>query len=131
LLKGLTGSTAGDSGEDIFAAALAPGIDPAQTENDARQVLYDIGEQFDSGNYDRLGPSAFSAMRLVALAWSRIGWAKFLRGESLEAMQFLNSAWLLSQSGTVANRLGQVLEKQGQREKARQMYGLAVAAAAV
>jgi tetratricopeptide (TPR) repeat protein len=128
LLKGLTGSTAGDSGEDIFAAALAPGIDPAQTENDARQVLYDIGEQFDSGNYDRLGPSAFSAMRLVALAWSRIGWAKFLRGESLEAMQFLNSAWLLSQSGTVANRLGQVLEKQGQREKARQMYGLAAAA---
>jgi len=128
LLKGLTGSSAGDSGEDIFAAALAPNIDPAQTENDARQVLYDIGEQFDSGQYDRLGPSAFSSMRLVALAWSRIGWSKFLRGESLDAMQFLNSAWLLSQSGTVANRLGQVLEKQGQREKAHQMFAFAVAA---
>jgi hypothetical protein len=67
-------------------------------------------------------------MRLVALAWSRIGWAKFLRGENLEALQFLNSAWLLSQSGTVANRLAQALEKQGQAEKARQMYALAVAA---
>jgi hypothetical protein len=43
-------------------------------------------------------------------------------------MQFLNSAWLLSQSGTVANRLGQVLEKQGQPDKARHMYALAVAA---
>jgi hypothetical protein len=43
-------------------------------------------------------------------------------------MQFLQSAWLLSQSGTVANRLGQVLEKQGQAEKARHMYALAVAA---
>jgi hypothetical protein len=43
-------------------------------------------------------------------------------------MQFLTSAWLLSQSGTVANRLGQVLEKQGQPEKARHMYALAVAA---
>ncbi len=128
LMKGLTGSAAADSGQDIFAAALAPNIDPVQTENDARQVLYDIGEQFDSGEYDRLGPSAFSAMRLVALAWSRIGWSKFLRGENLDAMQFLNSAWLLSQSGTVANRLGQVLEKQGQREKARQMYAFAVAA---
>ena len=128
LLQGLTGSSTGDSGDDIFAAALAPDIDPAKTENEARQVLYDIGEQFDSGEYDRLGPSAFSAMRLVALAWSRIGWSKYLRGESLEAMQFLNSAWLLSQSGTVANRLGQVLEKQGQREKARQMYAFAVAA---
>ncbi|MFY9562179.1 MAG: DUF3857 domain-containing protein [Terriglobales bacterium] len=128
LMKGLTGSVSGDSGQDIFAAALAANIDPVQTENEARQVLYDIGEQFDSGEYDRLGPSAFSAMRLVALAWSRIGWAKFLRGENLDAMQFLNSAWLLSQSGTVANRLGQVLEKQGQREKARQMYALAVVA---
>jgi len=128
LMKGLTGSAGGDSGQDIFAAALKNDIDPTQTENDAQQVLYDIGGQFDSGELDRLGPSAFSSMRLVALAWARMGWAKFQRGENLTAMQFLTSAWLLSQSGTVANRLGQVLEKQGQPEKARHMYALAAAA---
>jgi len=128
LMKGLTGSAGGDSGEDIFASALKDDIDPTQTENDAQQVLYDIGGQFDSGELDRLGPSAFSSMRLVALAWSRIGWAKFQRGENLAAMQFLTSAWLLSQSGTVGNRLGRVLEKQGQAEKARHMYAMAVAA---
>jgi transglutaminase-like putative cysteine protease/tetratricopeptide (TPR) repeat protein len=128
LMKGLTGSTGADSGQDIFASAMKNDIDPTQTENDAQQVLYDIGGQFDSGELDRLGPSAFSSMRLVALAWARIGWAKFQRGENLAAMQFLTSAWLLSQSGTVANRLGQVLEKQGQREKARHMYALAAAA---
>jgi tetratricopeptide (TPR) repeat protein/transglutaminase-like putative cysteine protease len=128
LMKGLTGSAGGDSGQDIFASALKNDIDPAQTESDAQQVLYDIGGQFDSGELDRLGPSAFSSMRLVALAWSRMGWAKFQHGENLPAMQFLQSAWLLSQSGTVANRLGQVLEKQGQAEKARHMYALAVAA---
>jgi tetratricopeptide (TPR) repeat protein len=128
LMKGLTGSAGGDSGQDIFAAALKNDIDPTQTENDAQQVLYDIGGQFDSGELDRLGPSAFSSMRLVALAWSRIGWAKFQQGENLAAIQFLTSAWLLSQSGTVGNRLGQVLEKQGQREKARHMYALAAAA---
>ncbi len=128
LMKGLTGSAGADSGKDIFAAALKDNIDPAQTENDAQQVLYDIGGQFDSGELDRLGPSAFSSMPLVALAWARMGWAKFHRGENLAAMQFLTSAWLLSQSGTVANRLGQVLEKQGQPEKARHMYALAAAA---
>ncbi len=128
LMKGLTGSTGADSGQDIFASALRNDIDPTQTENDAQQVLYDIGGQFDSGELDRLGPSAFSSMRLVALAWARMGWAKFQRGENLAAMQFLTSAWLLSQSGTVANRLGQVLEKQGQSEKARHMYALAAAA---
>jgi transglutaminase-like putative cysteine protease/Flp pilus assembly protein TadD len=130
LMKGLTGSAGTDSGQDIFASALKMknDIDPTETENDAQQVLYDIGGQFDSGELDRLGPSAFSSMRLVALSWARIGWAKFQRGENLAAMQFLTSAWLLSQSGTVANRLGQVLEKQGQPEKACHMYALAVAA---
>ncbi len=128
LLRGLTGSAGADAGQDIYAAALRNDIDPAETETDAQKVLYDIGDQFDSGELDRLGPSAFSSMRLVALAWARMGWAKFQRGENLAAMQFLTSAWLLSQSGTVANRLGQVLEKQGQKEKARQMYALAVAA---
>src|ERR1700730_13772518 len=128
LMKGLTGSAGADSGQDIFAAAVKNETDTTQAENDAQQVLYDIGGQFDSGELDRLGPSAFSSMRLVALAWSRIGWARFQRGENLAAMQFLTSAWLLSQSGTVGNRLGQVLEKQGQRGKARHMYALAVAA---
>jgi tetratricopeptide (TPR) repeat protein/transglutaminase-like putative cysteine protease len=125
LMKGLTGSAGADSGQDIFASALGNGMDPTQTENDAQQVLYDIGGQFDSGELDRLGPSAFSSMRLVALAWARTGWAKFQRGENLAALQFLTSAWLLSQSGTVANRLGQVLDKQGQPDKARHMYALA------
>jgi tetratricopeptide (TPR) repeat protein len=128
LMKSLTGSSGGDSGADIFAAALKSDIDPAQSEHDAQQVLYDIGGQFDSGEFDRLGPSAFSAMRLVGLAWARLGWAKYLRGENLAAMQFLNSAWLLSGSGAVANRLGQIYEKQGQADKARHMYALAVAA---
>jgi tetratricopeptide (TPR) repeat protein/transglutaminase-like putative cysteine protease len=128
LLKSLTGSATADSIQDIFAAALKNDIDPTQTENDAQQVLYDIGGQFDSGEYDRLSPSAFSSMRLIALSWSRIGWAKFQRGENLSAIQFLTSAWLLSQSSTVANRLGQILEKQGQTEKAIHMYALAIAA---
>ena len=132
IMKSLTGSataSGNDATQDIYAAALTNDIDPTQTENEAQQVLYDIGSQFDSGEFDRLGLSAFSSMRLVALSWARIGWAKFQRGETLAAMQFLNSAWLLSQSPTVANRLAQVYEKQGQQEKARHMYALSIAAA--
>jgi hypothetical protein len=67
-------------------------------------------------------------MDLVALAWARIGWAKYQQGEYLEAMQFLNCAWLLSQSGTVGNRLARVLEKEGQAEPARNTLALAVVA---
>jgi hypothetical protein len=67
-------------------------------------------------------------MNLVALAWARMGWAKFLQGTTLESMQFLNAAWILSQSGTVGNRLARVYEKENQPEKARHMFALAVAA---
>src|SRR5262249_40991902 len=78
--------------------------------------------------YDRVGPSVFSAMNLVALAWSRIGWAKSQQGELLEALQYMNPAWMLSQSGTLASRMSSILEKEGQTEKARHMLALAVAA---
>jgi len=128
LMKSVLGVTAVAPGPDLYASALRDDIDPNQTVRDARQTLDNIGEQFDSGEYDRLGPSAFSAMNLVALAWSRMGWAKFLQGETMEAMQFLNSAWMLSQSGTVGNRLARLLEKQGQRDKARHIYAFAAAA---
>jgi hypothetical protein len=128
LMQELTGSATADAARDIYASALRNDIDPVQTENDAQQVLYDIGGQFDAGEFDRLGPSAFSAMRLVALSWARIGWARYKNGENLPALRFLTAAWLLSGSGAVADRLAQVLEKQGQTAKAQHMYALAVAA---
>jgi tetratricopeptide (TPR) repeat protein len=128
LMKSVTGGVATTPGADIFAAALRDDIDPTQVLHDARQTLDDIGNQFDSGEFDRLGPSAFSSMNLVALAWARVGWARFLQGETLEAMQYLTSAWMLGQSGTVGNRLARVLEKEGQHDKARHMMALAVAA---
>jgi len=127
LMKSVTG-VASSAGADIYAAALGDTIDPNQAMHDARQTLDQIGDQFDSGEYDRLGPSVFSAMNLVALAWARIGWARFLQGDALESMQFLNSAWMLSQSGAVGNRLARVLQKEGQRDKARHMFALAAAA---
>ena len=128
LMKSVVGVSASIIGTDIYASALRDDIDPNQTLRDARTTLNDIGGQFDSGEYDRLGPSAFHVMDMVALAWARIGWAKFLQGENLDAMQFLHAAWLLSQSGTVENRLARVLEKEGQGEKASQAFAMAVAA---
>lgn len=127
MMKSVTG-VSGPAGTDVYVSALRDDVDPRQTERDARKTLDDIGDQFDSGEYDRLGPSAFSAMNLVALAWARMGWAKFLQGDMMESIQFLNSSWLLSQSGTVGNRLGRVFEKEGQNDKARHMFALAAAA---
>src|SRR5262249_49361771 len=43
-------------------------------------------------------------------------------------IRFLNSAWNLSQSGTVANRLARVYQKAGQADKAKEIFALAAAA---
>jgi len=67
-------------------------------------------------------------MDMVALSWARMGWARFLQGDSLVGSQFLDAAGQLSQSGTVANRLARVYEKTGARDRARHMYALAAAA---
>jgi len=64
-------------------------------------------------------------MDIVALCWARMGWARFLQGDNLAASQFLDAAWELSQSGTVANRLARVYEKTGARDRARHMFALA------
>ena len=113
---------------DFFAAALRDDADAAQSAHDAEKNLSAIGDQFESGEYDRLDASAFSAMDMVALSWARMGWARFLQGDSLVASQFLESAWELSQSGTVANRLARVYEKTGAKDRALHMYALSAAA---
>jgi len=127
LLKSVTGASS-VGGTDIYASALQDDIDPQQAWQEARKTLDDIGDQFDSGEFDRPGPSAFHAMNLVALAWARTGWAKFLQKDYLEAMGFLQSSWLLSQSGTVQDRLARVLEKEGQTQPVRHALALACAA---
>lgn len=128
LLKSVTGTTSSASSSDIYSSSLRDDIDPNQTWRDARKTLDSIGDQFDAGEFDHPGPSAFHAMDLVSLAWARIGWAKYLQGDYMEAMSFLQSAWLLSQSGTVENRLARVLEKEGQKNGVRHALALACAA---
>jgi transglutaminase-like putative cysteine protease/tetratricopeptide (TPR) repeat protein len=128
LMRPLIGSFNSNALGDLYALALRIDTDPAQAENDAQEVLYEIGAQFDAGEFERPGPAISSAMQLVALSWARIGWARFHRDENLPAVQFLTAAWLLSQSGVVADRLAQVFEKQGQAAKAAHFYALALSA---
>jgi hypothetical protein len=46
----------------------------------------------------------------------------------MTSLQFLESARLLSRSGTVANRLGRLYKQEGQRDKAGHMFAFAAAA---
>jgi tetratricopeptide (TPR) repeat protein len=127
LLLPIVGNSSPFPSGDIYAAALRDDVDPDAAIRDARKMLDNIGDQFDSGSYtdEAIG----SSMQFVAIAWARIGWAKYLQGSTLEGLRFLNSAWTLSQSGAVANRMARIYDKVGQKENAKHFYALATAAA--
>jgi tetratricopeptide (TPR) repeat protein/transglutaminase-like putative cysteine protease len=125
----MSGSSAGTgTASDLFAAALRDDADADQLLHDSEKSLSILGDQFESGEYDKMDVNAFGVMDSVALAWAREGWGRFLHGDTLAAWQFLEAAWDLSQSGTVGNRLARVFEKTGARDRAQHMYALAVVA---
>jgi transglutaminase-like putative cysteine protease/tetratricopeptide (TPR) repeat protein len=127
LMKSVVGSPNIANG-DLFAAALRDDIQPDESMEDAKNIVDTVSEQIESGEYEAGSSGMDSAMYFVALEWARIGWAKYLKGETLESIRFLDSAWLLSQSGTLANRLARVYQKAGDKAKAKHFLLLAVAA---
>jgi tetratricopeptide (TPR) repeat protein/transglutaminase-like putative cysteine protease len=112
---------------DVYAAALRDDIEPDATLSSATEVLADIGEQFEDGVYKEDPEMALPAMQFVALQWARIGWADALK-QQIEGVRYLDAAWKLSQSGTVANRLARIYQRGGDSASARRMLLLAVAA---
>ena len=88
-MKGLTGSSGGDSGQDIFAAASRSNIDPAQTETTRRKCLLDIGDNSIRANSIGWGHRRFRRWTGGAGMVAHGLGEKFQRGENLEAMRFL------------------------------------------
>ncbi len=60
--------------------------------------------------------------------WDTLGWVYFAQGDMKNAEKYLLAAWQHSQHGEVADHLGQLYEKQGDKAKATDYYALAMAA---
>jgi tetratricopeptide (TPR) repeat protein len=72
-------------------------------------------------------PDDLSCTQSIGAFWDTLGWVHFRLGHFDQAESYLDAAWLLSQSGLVADHLGQVYEQQKKTEKAIHMYRLALA----
>jgi hypothetical protein len=127
LLSKVIGSSSPVSGSDVFSAAMRNDIDPEATLHDAAEITGEIGEAFDEGEYNDNPDAALPAMQFLALQWARMGWANVLRGQRLDGIRYLDSAWTLSQSGAIANRLAQIYSKAGDASRAKHYLTLAVA----
>jgi len=128
LMKSVVGSPNAAQGTDLFAVALRDDINADETLENAKNIVETIDEQFDSAAYEENSPELGSVMYFLALEWARMGWAKYLKGDLLEGLRFMNSAWHLSQSGVLANRLGRIYQKAGDTAQAKHFFLLSVAA---
>ncbi|MEO6964270.1 MAG: DUF3857 domain-containing protein, partial [Acidobacteriaceae bacterium] len=64
----------------------------------------------------------------LGATWDTVGWLDFKQGRYAEAERYVRASWTLGHRGAVADHLGQILQKEGQRTQAAHMYRLALAA---
>jgi len=60
--------------------------------------------------------------------WDTLGWVYFAQGDMKNAEKYMVAAWQHSQHGEVADHLGQLYEKHGDKQKAIDYYAMALAA---
>ena len=68
-----------------------------------------------------------AAVNFLAMCWDTLGWVHFQKGDVPVAEKYLTAAWDMSQQATVADHLGQLYEKKGDRDKAIEYYSLSLA----
>jgi len=64
----------------------------------------------------------------MAAYWDTLGWVNFQKGDLSAAVRYIAAAWQLAENGELADHLGQIYEKQGQKDLAIHTYALALAA---
>jgi tetratricopeptide (TPR) repeat protein len=133
-----------DRGTSILEKLVAPDAKP--------EILNDIGYELAEANasllkaleyaqqavdkqekesldvkLSNLLPEDLKCTQKIGMFWDTLGWVHFRLGNLDQAERYINAAWLLSQSGIVADHLGQVYEQQQEKQKAIHMYRLALA----
>ena len=63
----------------------------------------------------------------IAALWDTLGWVYFQKGDFAKAGRYLESAWIEGERGTMADHLGQLFEKQGQKDQAANAFAQGLA----
>ncbi len=89
----------------------------AETENATRSIAL-----------DQLSREQLAAVNMLSYYWDTLGWIYFRMGQLESARSYLTAAWNLGQLGVIGDHLGQLLEKQGLKDKAAEVYTQAIEA---
>ena len=74
----------------------------------------------------QLRPQDPAIVSSLAAYWDTLGWVYFAQDDFTKAEKYVSSSWMLSQRPDVGDHLGQIYEKMGQKDRAVEMYALAL-----
>jgi tetratricopeptide (TPR) repeat protein len=75
---------------------------------------------------DRLTQQDLPLVPSLIAYWDTLGWVEFAEGHFDKAEKYISAAWGLGQHGEVGDHLGQIYEKQGNKNRALEVYALSM-----
>jgi tetratricopeptide (TPR) repeat protein len=75
---------------------------------------------------DRLTPQDLPLVPSLIAYWDTLGWVYFSEGNMDKAEKYIAAAWQLGHHGEVGDHLGQIYEKQGNKDLALRTYALSL-----
>jgi tetratricopeptide (TPR) repeat protein len=75
---------------------------------------------------DRLTQQDLPLVSSLIAYWDTLGWVHFAEGDLNKAEKYVAAAWGLGHHGEVGDHLGQIYEKQGEKDRALRTYALSL-----
>jgi tetratricopeptide (TPR) repeat protein/cell division septation protein DedD len=94
----------------------------------ARKAVSAVERQSSAISLETLEPGDLQTMRSLGAYWDTLGWVYFRLGRLDAAESYLEAAWSLTQNALISDHLGQLYEKQGNKQHAITAYARAVGA---
>jgi tetratricopeptide (TPR) repeat protein len=96
-------------------------------EKYSRDSIRAVEAETDGITLATVGALPANLVRALGAYWDTMGWIKFQEGDFKGAKQYVLAAWILVDSATVADHLGQIYEKESRRDDAIRLYASALA----
>jgi tetratricopeptide (TPR) repeat protein/transglutaminase-like putative cysteine protease len=94
----------------------------------SQRSVKEVEEKSQKVDLENIQKADLELPLMISAYWDTLGWIYFKMGDLAQAESYLNSAWQLSQDGTVGDHLGQVYEKEQKLPAALHIYNLALEA---
>jgi tetratricopeptide (TPR) repeat protein len=75
---------------------------------------------------DRVTQQELPLVPSLIAYWDTLGWVHFAEGDLTQAEKYVAAAWALGHHGEVGDHLGQIYEKQGNKDRALRIYALSM-----